>query len=222
MIGDRCRLSWPEEPDYPLIAGWLRPTSMTAGLTGDTSEIVTAASVRELNESGRVRYLMVHTVDGRPVGVVNYRRTGVAAGSFAIGGAIGDEQRWGTGIGFEALRLLVDHLFHGENAHRVEFATAAYNRHTMAMLTKGGFVLEGVLRDYHYLDGTYHDRTVWAILREEFERGAVTYRDRFPVRDAVPQADKEHARACLVKYLAGDPPTSIGSVTHRPAPARAY
>jgi RimJ/RimL family protein N-acetyltransferase len=222
MIGTRCRLGWPDDQDYPLIAGWLRPTSMTAGLTGDTAEIVTAASVRELNEAGRVRYLMVLTNEGRPVGVVNYRRTNVAAGSFAIGGAIGDEDRWGSGIGFEALRLLVDHLFHGENAHRVEFATAAYNRHTMAMLTKGGFVLECVLRDFHYLDGTYHDRTVWAILRAEFEQGAVTYRDRFPVRDAVPQADKDHARACLVKYLATDPPTSIGLAAQRPAPARSY
>ncbi|NNG36691.1 GNAT family N-acetyltransferase [Nakamurella aerolata] len=212
MKSQRCRLDWPVEDEYELIESWLRPTSTAAGLTGDTAEIVTAKAIRDINESGQVRYLMVKDAAGSPVGVVNYRRLNIAAGSFSIGGAIGETTLWGSGIGFEALRLLVDHLFHGENAHRVEFVTAGYNRHTLGMLTKGGFVLEGVLRDYHYLDGSYHHRTVWSILRDEFERSVAEYGERYPIHDVVPADDKRTAELALVRYLATHPSTSFDRV----------
>lgn len=203
MKSPRCTLEWPSAQDYALIEHWLRPTSTTSGLTGDTGEVVSATAVREYNETGRIRFLMVRDTAGHPVGVVNYRRTNVTSAAFSVGGAIGDEDLWGSGIGFEAMRLLVDHVFHNENAHRVEFATASYNRHSLGVLARAGFVLEGVLRDHHFLDGEYHDRTIWSVLRPEFEAAALTYRDRYPVADSVPAADKAAARKCLASYVAG-------------------
>ena len=115
-----CSLRWPEESDYELVEQWLKPLSPTAALTGDANELVFARDVREANESGRVRYLMVDTPDGVTIGVVNHRRVG-SAGSHAVGGAVGDPALWGAGAGAEAFTLLVDLLFHQLNAHRVEY-----------------------------------------------------------------------------------------------------
>lgn len=222
MKSSRCTLEWPSVEDYDLIEQWLRPTSTTSGLTGDTGEVVSANAVREYNESGRIRFLMVRDTTGRPVGVVNYRRTNLASGAFSVGGAIGDQELWGSGIGFEAMRLLVDHVFHNENAHRVEFATASYNRHSLGVLTRAGFVLEGVLRDHHYLDGEYHDRTIWSVLRSEFEEAAVLYRDRYPVADSVPAADKLAARKCLASYVSRGDDRSLAAIGIREKADRPY
>lgn len=217
----KCVLRWPDSDDYALVEEWLKPMSPTAALTGDANEMVLAADVRAANESGKVRYLMVDALDGTTIGVVNHRRVG-SAGSYAIGGAVGDPQRWGAGAGADAFTLLVDLLFHQLNAHRVEFTTASFNRHTMSLLTKGGFVLEGVLRDYYFLDGQYHDRTVWSILREEFVAGAQAHAAISPVADLVPEQDKQRARTALAKYLASDPPTSLRDVEDRASRPRGY
>lgn len=216
-----CSLRWPDESDYRLVEQWLKPLSPTAALTGDANELVFASDIREANESGRVRYLMVDTPDGATIGVVNYRQVG-SAGSYAVGGAVGDPGLWGAGAGADAFTLLVDLLFHQLNAHRVEFTTASFNRHTMSMLTRGGFVLEGVLRDYYFLDGEYHDRTVWSILREEFLVGACEHAELMPVADLVPERDKVRARTLFAKYLAADPPTSLRGFEDRAAQRRPY
>jgi RimJ/RimL family protein N-acetyltransferase len=216
-----CALRWPSDEDYPLVERWLRPMSLTSALTGDMNEDVTAEQIRAAHTSGSVRYLMVAADDGETVGVVNYRKIG-SAGSFSIGGAIGEPEKWSHGRGAEALTMLVDHLFHQLNAHRVEFTTATYNRHTMSMLAKGGFVLEGVLRDYYFLDGMYHDRTIWSILRAEFLIGAKTYAKTFPIADLVPDSDKQQARTAFAKYLASDPPTSLRDFEERAARVRPY
>ena len=221
MRSRRCRLEWPDDEDYGRIAHWLRPTATASGLTGDTGEVVSAAAVRELNESGRVRFLVVRDRDDVPVGVVNYRRTNLASGAFSVGGAIGEQELWGSGVGFDAMRLLVDHVFHHENAHRVEFATASYNRHSLGVLAAAGFVLEGVLRDHHFLDGEYHDRTIWSVLRSEFEASALAHGDRYPIVDLVPAADKAAARRCLEAYLERTPDGPAG-LSVRPRPTRAY
>nr|WP_277670364.1 GNAT family protein [Saccharomonospora viridis] len=216
-----CSLQWPTRDDYQLIETWLRPMSITSALTGDMNERVSAEEVRAANESGKIRYLMVVRKNGDRIGMVNYRAVG-SAGSYSIGGAVGDPTRWNSGCGAEALWLLVDYLFHQLNAHRVEFTTASYNKHTMSILTKGGFVLEGVLRDFYYLDGMYYDRTIWSILREEFEEAAVTYANVYPVQNLVPDKDKQQAQEAFSAYLASDPPTSLNSFADRATRQRAY
>ncbi|MFJ8913079.1 GNAT family N-acetyltransferase [Amycolatopsis sp. NPDC102389] len=216
-----CSLRPPSDDDYGLMEQWLRPMSLASALTGDMNETVTARELKVANDGGAVRYLLVVAENGDPVGVVNYRKAG-SAGSYAIGGAIGDPGLWRRGIGAEALGILVDHLFHQCNAHRVEFTTASYNKHTMSILTKGGFVLEGVLRDYYFLDGQYHDRTVWSILRDEFVIGAKAFAKSSPVEDVIPAEDKQQARDAFAKFLANDPQTSLRDFADRAARERPY
>src|SRR5690625_5706101 len=51
LQGELVALTWPDDHDYTKIERWLTPTSHAATLTGDTSETVTAETVREANRS---------------------------------------------------------------------------------------------------------------------------------------------------------------------------
>ncbi|GAA4621124.1 GNAT family N-acetyltransferase [Saccharopolyspora hordei] len=221
MQGRLVRIEWATEDDYELIASWLKPLSPAAAMTADSREFLTPAKVKAVNEDGGVRFFMAVTRDGDRVGAVNYRSVN-SSGSYSIGGVVGDAHKWSRGYGAEAFWLVIDHLFNNLNAHRVEFSTAVYNKETMSILTKGGFVLEGVLRDYHFVDGMYYDRTIWSILREEFEEHAAANRDLYPVIDAIPAEDKQAAQEMFRKYLANDPHTSLQDFEQRAARVRPY
>jgi hypothetical protein len=122
-----------------------------------------------------------------------------------IGGAIGDPELWSRGYGAEAFDLLIDHLFHARNAHRVQFTTAMYNKNVLRLATRAGFVLEGVLREYYYLDGCHHDAVVWSLLRSEYY-GVVEHLKRtdpdFALPETVSESDKVEARRIVAQYLA--------------------
>ncbi|WP_424890424.1 GNAT family N-acetyltransferase [Streptomyces sp. XH2] len=203
MKGRLVSLDRPTDADYAMMADWLGPASPTAVLTADTNEYATPEDLKQLNNSGRIRQFAVRDQDGVTVGTVNYRQSG-PAGNFIIGGAIGRPDMWQRGLGAEAFDLLLDHLFHSLNAHRMQFTTALYNKSVLRLATRAGFVLEGVLRDYFFLDGRYHHAAVWSLLRHEYYE-AVDILTRvsptFVGPDLIPEEDKAEARELLRRHL---------------------
>ncbi|GAA3214560.1 GNAT family N-acetyltransferase [Streptomyces sp. XM83C] len=203
LKGRLVSLVRPTDADYELMAEWLGPTSPTAVLTADTQEYATPETLRQLNDSGRIRQFAVRDRDGRTIGTVNYRQSG-PAGNYTIGGAIGDPAMWQRGLGAEAFDLLLDHLFHSLNAHRMQFTTALYNKGVLRLVIRAGFVLEGILRDYFFLDGAYHHAAVWSLLRHEYYE-AVDILTRtspsFVGPDLIPEKDKAEARDLLRTHL---------------------
>ncbi|WP_051851820.1 GNAT family N-acetyltransferase [Streptomyces sp. NRRL F-5650] len=203
MKGRRVSLDRPTDADYELMADWLGPASQAAVLTADAGEYITPEDLQRLNSSGQIRQFAVRTHDGRTVGTVNYRQHG-PVGNYAIGGAIGDPALWQQGLGAEAFDLLIDHLFHARNAHRMQFTTALYNKSVLRMVTRAGFVLEGILRDHHYLDGTYHHAAVWSLLRYEYYDSLDRQEQRDPsfVRpDVIPESTKAEALDIVLSHL---------------------
>ncbi len=119
--------------------------------------------------------LMVRAIDDdQPVGMVTWQQK-TYHGSYTTGVAIGDAERWGSGMGMEAMMLLVSHLFHTLNAHRLHIEVAAYNIGMLPIFTGGMVKIEGVLRDYFFVDGEYHDCIVGSMLRDEYYRIAETF-----------------------------------------------
>ncbi|MEU9893372.1 GNAT family protein [Streptomyces phaeochromogenes] len=203
MKGRRVSLDRPTDTDYELIADWLGPASQAAVLTADAGEYVTPEDLKRLNSTGQIRQFAVRTHDGTTVGTVNYRQQG-PVGNYAIGGAIGDPELWQRGLGAEAFDLLIDHLFHARNAHRMQFTTALYNKGVLRMVTRAGFVLEGILRDHHYLDGTYHHAAIWSLLRYEYYDSLARQELRDPnyVRpDVIPESAKAQALDIMLSHL---------------------
>jgi ribosomal-protein-alanine N-acetyltransferase len=93
-------------------------------------------------------------------------RGGPIGGCYEIGLALLPEHR-GRGLGTEAQRLLVRHLFRFTLAHRLEAQTDAENVAEQAALERIGFTREGVLRGVRFRHGIWRDMMLYALLRGE-------------------------------------------------------
>jgi diamine N-acetyltransferase len=149
-----------------------------------------------LDRSGG-EFLMVCTPDGQAIGTVSWTPT-QAPGNYVIGVMIGDRDMWGVGFDLEAKILLAGILFGAKRAHRVEFTCGLYNRRPVENFCAGQITVEGVLRDYYFVDGQYHDGLIGSILRNEY------YAVREPSA-IIPAEDKEAARRIAAEFLEKNP-----------------
>ena len=184
------------EEDYELLARWSAASS--GALANGCHEYSRPGDFRAVAEEGAVQILIVRA-DGQPVGAVTWepQRT---PGNYTVGVIIGVHELWGGGHGINAVAGVLEYLFHSKNAHRVQITSAAYNK-TMMKAFRSGFIhIEGILRDYYFLDGEYHDAVIGSILRDEYYG-----RLRAAVTDMVTAADKDEAYRILRKCLADRP-----------------
>ena len=71
------------------------------------------------------------------------------------------------GIGTQAQRLLVDHLFATTTVERIEAGTDAENIAEQRCLETLGFTREGVIRSGNFAQGRWRDMFLYSILRAE-------------------------------------------------------
>jgi RimJ/RimL family protein N-acetyltransferase len=93
------------------------------------------------------------------------RRCGLA--DFTI--AIGNKDYWGKGYGTDATWALMHYAFQQLNLRRITLYVHDFNRRAIRAYEKCGFRKEGVMRDAHYMDGTYSDVVMMGLLRADFE-----------------------------------------------------
>lgn len=74
----------------------------------------------------------------------------------------------GHGIGPEAMRAVIDHLFAATPAHRLELDVYSINPHAIAVYERLGFIREGVKRDALLWEGTHADAIQMSVLRPEW------------------------------------------------------
>jgi len=80
----------------------------------------------------------------------------------------------GGGIATAALALGVDHGFGAVGLHRIEATVRPENGASRAVLAKGGFREEGLLRRYLEVDGAWRDHLLVALTVEELTGSAVS------------------------------------------------
>jgi RimJ/RimL family protein N-acetyltransferase len=159
-------------------------------------------------------FLLVYAPDGQAIGMVSWKPADTP-GNYVVGTIIGDADMWGVGFGFEATVLVVGMLFDSKRAHRVEFTCGVFNRRAVTDICSGGLItVEGILRDYFFIDGEYHDAVIGSILRNEY------YALREP-SEVIPANDKDEARRIIADFIEKNPikprselvaaPTSTGS-----------
>jgi RimJ/RimL family protein N-acetyltransferase len=91
---------------------------------------------------------------------------------FEIGYRINPSER-NKGYTTEAVRLLVDHLFTTrKEIVRLEALTDVENLPSQRVLENNGFRREGVLKKRFFTEGQYRDDCIYAILRDEWQKGS--------------------------------------------------
>lgn len=183
------------EHDYQVFSQWSSSSSWVYA-TGAPSYL-TAEQARDFIENIDDTFLMVRTVDGGTIGAVSWASLNVP-GNYSVGIIVGDEQKWGAGFGMEAVVLAMRFLFDFKNAHRVEFKFGAFNLKVLEYLCSGLARIEGVLRDYYFIDGRYQDAIIGSVLRDEFYA-------LVPPEKVVRDDDQERAKKLLTEYLGKNP-----------------
>ncbi|HXV91940.1 MAG TPA: GNAT family protein [Pseudonocardia sp.] len=182
--------------DFDWIADW--SSSVASIYSAGGVYPFTGEQLRSAAEQGGMSYLMVLDRHDEVVGAVNYQQL-TYPGHFEVGNAIGVSELWGLGYGAESVALLLEYLFHQKMAHRIHLVAGSYNLRMMQLFVSGKIHVEGVLRDYFFLDGAYHDAVVGSILREEFY--ALVPAAEKDGLDLVPSAEKREAADVLDAYL---------------------
>lgn len=117
---------------------------------------------------GGPELVLAITIDGAHVGNVSLQDVSALhrTADFAI--VVGDRSAWGTGVGTEAARLIVDHGFTAMNLHRITAATFAENDAMRRLAEKLGMQHEGTRRSALFKHGRYHDVVEFGVLSDEW------------------------------------------------------
>lgn len=78
--------------------------------------------------------------------------------------------RQNRGLGTEAGKLIIDHVFKSRELHRVYARIDPSNRPARRVLKKLGFRYEGCLRSERRLNGRWVDQECWGLLRSEWKK----------------------------------------------------
>jgi [ribosomal protein S5]-alanine N-acetyltransferase len=68
----------------------------------------------------------------------------------------------------EALQAALENGFERMGLNRVDALVYPDNKRSLQLLQKLGFQVEGTLRDYFFLDGTFYDHVLLALLRKDW------------------------------------------------------
>jgi ribosomal-protein-alanine N-acetyltransferase len=111
-----------------------------------------------------VRWGIVLRSEDRVVGWTGF--TPVAEMRAEIGYVLA-QHAWGSGFATEAVRAVVGHVFRTTDINRLEAYTYPENVASVRVLEKTGFRLEGLMREWGFWRGGFHDMQMNALLRKD-------------------------------------------------------
>ena len=88
------------------------------------------------------------------------------AGEYFI--LLGEKQYWGQGIATEVTRQVVARGFAELGLNRIMLTVSEPNKGGVKAYLRAGFQLEGRLRQACFRSGSFHDKLVMSVLREEW------------------------------------------------------
>jgi RimJ/RimL family protein N-acetyltransferase len=177
LVGDRVRLRSQVAADAANHIRWRNDAEVAYWATaGDIHFSPVAPSVMERWFAERLSDLdptkdgvfAVELVNGRHIGMADYRDVDTIVRSATVGITIGEKDCWGHGYGTEALRLLVGFLFDHLNLRRIQLDTWSGNERAIRSFSRVGFREEGRLREAVRAPDGYYDSVIMGLLRAEW------------------------------------------------------
>lgn len=74
------------------------------------------------------------------------------------------------GLATEATKAVINFGFDKINLHKVQISVKEINLASQRVIEKCGFIYEGTLRDYFFIDNKYVSRLYYSLLRSEWEK----------------------------------------------------
>ena len=79
-------------------------------------------------------------------------------------GYVFHSKHWGKGYGTESVALMSDFAFEILALHKIHARVVDANVGSARILEKNGFLLEGRLKDHHFIEGRYYDSLIYGKL----------------------------------------------------------
>jgi len=115
-----------------------------------------------------VVFLAVHDItDDAFIGTVKAGQVSLHAQTADIGIMIGQRDRWGRGLGGDAVSVLSTHLFDTARLRKLTAGAMASNPAVISVFQKLGFQQEGRLRQQDLHDGRLYDHLLFGVFAEE-------------------------------------------------------
>jgi RimJ/RimL family protein N-acetyltransferase len=170
LVGTAVYLRPLDESDAATCWAWLNDPDIRRTLAhraGPNTESMTRAWIRGLDQ----RHEQVFAIVARD-GDVHVGNGGLHAIDFidrhaTLGIVIGRKERWGEGLGTDAVRLLCRYAFDGLDLHKVSLSCYANNERGLRLYARVGFVAEGRRREQIWTEGRRVDELVLGMLRGE-------------------------------------------------------
>jgi [ribosomal protein S5]-alanine N-acetyltransferase len=80
------------------------------------------------------------------------------------------KRHWRQGIMFEALTAVLDYAFSTMQMNRLEAFVMPQNEPSSQLLEKLGFQNEGLMRQYGYWRGEFHDLVLYSLLKDDWRK----------------------------------------------------
>lgn len=115
---------------------------------------------------------IVEAQSGRLLGTTQFYRSAPCIHGYEIGYIIHDPADRGGGVGRQALRLMVDHLFSAaDDVFRLQLIIETWNVASWKLAERCGFVREGLLRSAGFGSGDPADCFLYAMTRKDWREG---------------------------------------------------
>jgi ribosomal-protein-alanine N-acetyltransferase len=113
------------------------------------------------------RWVLVLKSTARPIGTCGYHQWRRAHQRAEIGYDLA-QAFWRQGLMREALHAVIRFGFQRMAFHRIGALVHPENQASLRLLATLGFQKEGLLRDYYYQNGRFHDHWLLTLLRHEW------------------------------------------------------
>lgn len=145
-------------------------TNQMTGSQKDFTREETAAWIQKIAipTEDRVDFMIVLKDTDELVGEVVLNEMDDINRSANIRICIQGTQHRGKGYGTEAMQHMIRYGFETLHLHRIHLGVYAFNPRAIHVYEKLGFQREGIERDVLYLDGSFHDMIVMAMLEDDF------------------------------------------------------
>ncbi len=125
--------------------------------------------LNSLPETGEGRrWAIVDKKSGVVMGSCGYHNVKAEHRRAEVGYELGREY-WGQGVIQEVMKAVIHHCFEALELNRLEAFVTVGNNRSLNTLEKLGFKSEGVLREYEFTQGNFHDQVVLALLRSDWD-----------------------------------------------------
>jgi ribosomal-protein-serine acetyltransferase len=105
--------------------------------------------------------------NGRIAGSIGFLYIDWGARKTEIGYWLGDNYK-GKGLATKSIKHFIEHAFNDLDLKKIEINVATNNVKSRAIPERLGLKEEGIIRNYEFLNGEYHDRVIYGLLKEEW------------------------------------------------------